>query len=109
MSSEISDYCELSQLLLFVTYFASQGKGIKFSDFFFDVSRVNKTFWLDIRYPQQATVAYGNNYNQRKILDSFLDLNYFSFSNPNQNSNPKHLTKHQTLSPNNQISLRYVE
>jgi len=59
---------------------------------------------LCVRCPQQATVAYGKNYNQRKILDLFLDLNYFSFSNAN--SNPKHLTKHQTLSPNHQISIR---
>jgi len=27
-----------------------------------------ETFWLDARYPQQATVAYGNNYNQRKTI-----------------------------------------
>jgi len=47
------------------------------------------TFWLDARYPQQATVACGNNYNQRKQLDLFLDLNYFSFSKAN--SNPKQL------------------
>jgi len=25
-----------------------------------------ETFWLDARYPQQATLAYGNNYNQEK-------------------------------------------
>ena len=64
-----------------------------------------KFFWLDVRYPQQATV--GNNYNQRKILDLVLDLNYFSFSN----LNPTHLLKHQTLSPNHQFSQRicYVE
>ena len=66
-----------------------------------------ETFWLDARYPKQAAVAYGNNFNQRKILDLFLDLNYFSFSNAN--SNQKHLTKHQILSRNHHISLRYVE
>ena len=27
---------------------------------------------------------HGNNYNHWKILDLVLDLNYFSFSNPNQ-------------------------
>ena len=35
MSSEISD------LLLFVSYFASQSKGIRFGDYFFDVCCVN--------------------------------------------------------------------
>jgi len=35
-----------------------------------------------------------------------LDFNYFSFSNPNPNSNPAHLPKHQSLCPNNQLSQR---
>jgi len=35
VSSEIAD------LLLFVSYFASQSKGIKFGDYFFDVYCVN--------------------------------------------------------------------
>jgi len=35
VSSEISD------LLLFVTYFASHSEGIKFGDYFFDVRYVN--------------------------------------------------------------------
>jgi len=35
VSSEISD------LLFFVSYFASQSKGIKFGDYFFDVRCVN--------------------------------------------------------------------
>jgi len=29
MSSKIADLCEISDLLLFVSYFASQSKGIK--------------------------------------------------------------------------------
>jgi len=41
MSSEISDLCEISDLLLFVSYFPSQSKGIKFGVFFFDVCCVN--------------------------------------------------------------------
>jgi len=56
VSSEFSDLCEISDLLFFVSYFASQSKGIKFGDCFFDVCCVNLTFWLDVRYPQQATV-----------------------------------------------------
>jgi len=53
----------------------------------------------------------GNNYKHWKILDLVLDLNYFSFSNPDPNTNPTHLPKHQTLSPNHQCSQRfwYVE
>ena len=35
----------------------------------------------------------GNNYNHWKILDLVLDLNYFSFSHPNQYPNPTHLSK----------------
>ena len=56
-------------------------------------------------------LQYGNKYNHWKILDLFLDLNYF-FSNPNPNLNPTHLPiKHQILSPNPQFSQRiwYVE
>jgi len=36
-SSEISDLCEISDLLLFVSYFASQSEGMKFGDYFFNV------------------------------------------------------------------------
>ena len=43
VSSEISD------LLLFVNYFASQSKGIEFGVNFFHVYCVIKTFWLDVR------------------------------------------------------------
>jgi len=34
VSSEISDLCEISDLLFFVSYFASQSKRIKFGDYF---------------------------------------------------------------------------
>jgi len=37
VSSEVPDLFEISDLLLFVSYFASQSKGIKFGDYFFDV------------------------------------------------------------------------
>jgi len=37
-------------------------------------------------------LQYSNNYNHSKILNLVLDLNYFSYSNPN----PTHLPKHQT-------------
>jgi len=46
-------------------------------------------------------LQYGNNYRHWKILVLALDLSYFSFSNPN----PTHLRKHQTISPNHQVSL----
>ena len=54
-------------------------------------------------------LQHGNNYSHWKILYLVLDLNYFSFSNPNHN--PTHLPKHQTLSPNLQFFQRswYVE
>jgi len=49
VSSEISD------LLLFFSYFASESKGIKFGNYFFDVCCANQTFWLDAGHPQQGT------------------------------------------------------
>ena len=59
----------------------------------------------------QNKLQYGNICNHWKILDLFLDLNYFYFSNPNINPNPTHLPKRQTLRPNHQFSQRiwYVE
>ena len=57
VSSEISDLCEIPDLLLFVSYFASESKGIEFGNYFFDMCCLGqKTFSLDVRYPQQATV-----------------------------------------------------
>jgi len=41
VSSEISDFCEVSDLLLFVTYFTSQSKRIKFGVHFFYLRCVN--------------------------------------------------------------------
>jgi len=41
VSSEISDLCEISNLLLFVNYFASLSNGMKFGDYFFDVCYAN--------------------------------------------------------------------
>jgi len=41
VSSEISDLCEISDLLLFFSYFASQNKEIKSDNYFFDVCCVN--------------------------------------------------------------------
>jgi len=35
VSSEISDLCKISELLLFVSYFASQNKEMKFGTYFF--------------------------------------------------------------------------
>jgi len=47
---------EISDLLLFVSYFASQSKGVKFGDYFIDVLCKLKLFGLDFRYPQQVIV-----------------------------------------------------
>jgi len=41
VSSEISDLCEISDLLFSVSYFASQNKEIKLGNYFFDVCCVN--------------------------------------------------------------------
>jgi len=41
VSSEISDLCEISDLLLFFNYFAGQSKRIKFGNYFFDACCVN--------------------------------------------------------------------
>ena len=49
VSSEISD------LSLLASYFASQRKETKLGFCYFDVYCVIKTFWLDVRYPLQAT------------------------------------------------------
>ena len=54
VSSEISDLCEISDLLLFLGYFASQNKEIKPGNYYFDVCCVNQHLWRDVRNPQQA-------------------------------------------------------
>ena len=41
VSSEISDLCEISDLLLFLNYFTFQNKEIKFGNHFFNVCCVN--------------------------------------------------------------------
>jgi len=54
VSSEITDLCEISDLLLFFSYFASQNKEIKSDNYFLICVVSIKTFWLDIRFPEQA-------------------------------------------------------
>jgi len=41
VSSEFFDLCEISDLLLFVSYLPSQSEGVKFGHYFFDVCCVN--------------------------------------------------------------------
>jgi len=41
VSTEISDLCKISDLLLLVSFFASQSKGTRFDDYFFDVCYAN--------------------------------------------------------------------
>jgi len=41
VSSEIFDLCKISDLLLFVSYFALHNNEIKFGNYFFDVNCVN--------------------------------------------------------------------
>jgi len=54
VSSEISDLCEISDLLVFFSYFASQNKEKNLAITFLMCVVEIKTFWLDVRYPQQA-------------------------------------------------------
>ena len=53
MSSEISDLCEISDLILFFSYFSCQSKGIKFGDYFFDMCCVNSN--ILVRYQVTTT------------------------------------------------------
>jgi len=55
MSSEISDLCEISDLLLFLSYFASQNKEIKPGNYFFDVCCVNLSILVRC---QEHTTSY---------------------------------------------------
>jgi len=56
VSSEISD------LLLFVSYFTSQSEGIKFGDYFFDVCCVSQNVVIRCQTPT-TSLQYGNDYN----------------------------------------------
>jgi len=60
VSSEISDLCEISDLLLLVSYFASQSKGVKFGDYFLDVCGAKEKFLFRCRIP---TTSYGTGIN----------------------------------------------
>jgi len=51
VSSEIPDLCEISDLLLIVSYFAFQSKGMKFGDYFFDVCCVNSKVLVRCQIP----------------------------------------------------------
>jgi len=54
VSSEISELCEISNLSLFFSYFASQNKEINLAITVLMCVVQNKTFWLDVRVLQQA-------------------------------------------------------
>ena len=51
VSSEISDLCKISDLILFFSYFSSQSKGIKFGNYFFDVCCVNWNILVRYQVP----------------------------------------------------------
>jgi len=44
-----------SRLILFASHFASQMKVVQFGNYFLMCVVQIKTFWLDFKYPQQAT------------------------------------------------------
>jgi len=51
VSSEISDLCEISDLLLFLSYFTSQNKEIKFGNYFFYIYCVNSNILVRCQAP----------------------------------------------------------
>jgi len=57
VSSEISDLCEISDLFLFVSYFASQNKEIKFGNYFFDVCCANQNFLVRCPVPTTSYIT----------------------------------------------------
>ena len=68
MSSEISDLCEISDLLLFFSYFASQNKDIMAGNSFFDVCCVNQNILVrcqvdfDLVLDYSTTTEMSNSY-----------------------------------------------
>jgi len=54
-SNEISDLCEISDLLLFVSYFPFRSKGIKFGDYSYDACCcANENFWVGCQIPRTS-------------------------------------------------------
>jgi len=51
VSSEISDLCEITDLLFFVSYFTCQKKRAKFGDYFLDVCCINQNFLFRFQIP----------------------------------------------------------
>ena len=57
----VSVSSEISNLLLFVSYFASQSKGIKFGKYFFDVCCVNLNFLVRRQIPTSYSTGISIN------------------------------------------------
>jgi len=55
VSSEISDLCEISDLLLVVNYFTSQNKKIKSGNDFFDVCCINQNILVRCQVPTTSS------------------------------------------------------
>jgi len=95
ISSEISDLCKISDLLLFlVNYFASQNKRIKFGDYFFHVCCANSNVLVRCQIPTTS--------NSTDITTTtkwywacwcWTSINYVSFTSLNINPNPTKSTK----------------
>jgi len=85
VSSEISD------VLLFVSYLLVREKAQSLAIIFGCV--LYKLIFFVLMSDSHNKLQCRNNYNHWNILDLVFDLNYFSFSNPNINPNPTHLTK----------------
>jgi len=78
VSSEISDICEISELLLFLKYLTSQNKEINCGNLFFDVCCVN---WNILVRCQVPTTSYstGITWTIENFRTLIVDLNYFFF------------------------------
>jgi len=50
MSNKICDFDEISELFLFIIFFAFQDKGMKLDNQSFDICCENTHVWLDVRY-----------------------------------------------------------
>jgi len=98
---------EISDLIFFVSNFASQSKRIKFGDYVFDVCCANKTFWLDVRHPQQAVAReYAK---PQKNIGLSLRPQLFLFFYPKPQTLTNTLNQTQNLSPNHQFSQRIFD
>jgi len=69
VSSEISDLCEISDVLLFVCYFDSETNGLTLAIAFLMCGVSFKTFWFTVRYPQQSRAVLLNYFKKGPVTN----------------------------------------